>query len=225
VGEPLHRPRFTDERGAALLTAILIVVLFAAIAAAVTIASRVETLVAANFRQASETLHAAEGIAALAVHELSSIPDWTLVLTGGATAGFVDGPSAGSRRLPGGDTVRLCCGAGTITDDVQQRAYGGHDWGADTPRWQMFAWGPADRWLAPGRIDSVVYAVVWVADDPHDGDGDPAVDSNHTLAIHAEAFGAAGGRRVVEVLVTRPMLPAGGLSAGVRNLLWRDIRW
>lgn len=225
MAEQRHRPRITDERGAALLTAILIVVLFAAIAAAVTVATRVETLVASNFRQASETLHAAEGMAALAVHELSSIPDWTLVLSGGATANFVDGTSTGSRQLPGGDVVSLCCGSGTVSDDVQQRAFGGQDWGPDTPRWQMFAWGPADRWLGAGRIDSVVYGVVWVADDPHDGDGDAAVDTNHTLAIHAEAFGAAGGRRVVEVLVTRPILPGGGRSAGVRSLFWRDIRW
>jgi hypothetical protein len=214
------------EEGTALLTTVLLVVLFGALAAAVTIATRTETLVAANFRQAREALHAAEGAAALAVHELASIPDWTPVVSGAVTSTFIDGPAAGARQLPGGDIITLCCGAGSVTADVQQRASGGRNWGADTPVWRLFAWGPASRWLGAGRIDSQVYVAVWVADDPHDADGRPDVESNRTIALHAQALATAGGRRVVESLVHRPVLPASGaVSAGVRNVFWRDIRW
>jgi hypothetical protein len=204
----------------------LFVVLFGALAAAVTIAARTETLVAGHFRQGREVLHVAEGAAAFAAQELAGIPDWTSVLAAGLTSSLVDGASAGARRLPGGGTVTLCCGPGSLTDDVQQRAYGGADWGADTPVWKLFGWGPAASWLQPGRIDSVAYVAIWVADDPHDGDGDPTADRNRTVAIHAEAFATAGGRRVVESLVHRPLVAATGLpSAGVRNVFWREIRW
>jgi hypothetical protein len=214
------------ERGSALLTALLLVVLFGALAAAVTVATRTETLIAANFRQSRETLHAAEGAAALAIHALAAQPDWTLVLSGAVSSSFVDGASAGTRRLPGGDTIALCCGPGSVTDDVRQRAYGGGDWGADTPVWRLFAWGPATAWLGAGRIESALYIAVWVADDPHDGDGNPAVDSNRTIVVHAQAFAPAGGRRVIESLVRRPIVGATGApSAGVSNVVWHEIRW
>jgi len=214
------------EAGAALLTVLLLLVLLGALAAAVTIATRTETLIAANFRQSRETFHVAEAAAALAGHELAGLADWTPVVSGAVPSTFVDGASSGSRLLPGGDSATLCCGSGSLTADVQQRAYGGADWGADTPVWRLFAWGPATAWLGTGRIHSVVYVAVWVADDPHDGDGNPAVDTNRTVAVHAQAFGVGGGRRVIETLVHRPLLGATGVpSAGVRNVVWREIRW
>jgi hypothetical protein len=48
-----------------------------------------------------------------------------------------------------------------------------------------------------------------VADDPADGpdinntDGNPLVDTNGTLTVHAEAVGPSGTRKVVEVTVAR----------------------
>ena len=215
-----------SEGGTALLTVLLILVLFGALAAAVTIASRTETLIAANFRQSRETLHVAEGAAALVTHEMAGLPDWTPVLSGAVVSNFTDGGPGGARRLPGGDWITLCCGPGSVADDVQQRAYGGAVWGADTPVWRLVAWGPATAWLGAGRIDSLVYVAVWVGDDPHDGDGNPAVDSNRTVAVHAQAFSTGGGRRVIESLMHRPAIAATGApSAGVRNVVWREIRW
>ena len=214
------------ERGTALLTVLLILVLFGAMAAAVTIASRTETLIAAHFRQSRETLHAAEGAVALVSHQLAGLPDWSPVISGAVASSFIDGAPSGARRLPGGDSVTLCCGPGSISDDVQQRAYGGAVWGADTPVWRLFAWGPATAWLGAGRIDSGVYVAVWVGDDPYDGDGNPTVDSNRTVVVHAQAFATGGGRRVIESLVHRPSIVATGIpSAGVRNVVWREIRW
>lgn len=225
----MRRPRcrsLAAESGSALLTVLLLLVLLGALAAAVTIATRTETLIAANFRQSREALHVAEGAAALVVHELASLPDWTPVVSGAVVSRFIDGASTGSRRLPGGDSITLCCGSGSMTADVQQRAYGGADWGADTPVWRLFAWGPATAWLGMGRIESVVYVGVWIADDPHDGDGNPAVDTNRTIALHTQAFATQSGRRLVESLVHRPLIGATGApSAGVRNVVWREIRW
>ena len=38
-------------------------------------------------------------------------------------------------------------------------------------------------------------------------DGDPLVDSNGTLTLHAEAFGPTGTRKVIEVTVARTSAP------------------
>jgi hypothetical protein len=62
--------------------------------------------------------------------------------------------------------------------------------------------------LPNDQIDSPMYVAVWVADDPADGtggvpDGDPLADVNGTLTLHAEAFGPAGTRKVIEVTVAR----------------------
>jgi hypothetical protein len=211
-----------SQRGAALLAAIAMVLLFTAIAGAVAVASRTEILIAANFRQSRAALHAAEGVAALAVRDLAVTADWNAVLTGATASSFTDGAAIGARVLPGGDTIVLCCGVPSLTHDVQRRAHGGRSWGADTPIWQLFAWGPAAAWLPAGRIDSPIYVVAWVADDPLDGDGNPHVDANGLLELHVHALAPGGGRRVVEAVVERP--PGGGASR-TRIRVWRDARW
>ncbi len=63
--------------------------------------------------------------------------------------------------------------------------------------------------LPNDRIDSNMYVVVWVADDPADGvdlntpDGNPLIDSNGVLTLHAEAFGPGGTRKTIEVTIAR----------------------
>ena len=219
-------PLAADQRGTALLLVITLILLLAAVGAAMAVASRTETLIAANFRQGRETLYAAEGAAARGVRDLAGTADWSTVLSGSVASSFTDGPSIGARSLPGGGTVTLCCGRPSLTDDVQQRALGGRSWGADTPRWQIYAWGPVTNWLAAGRIDSAMYAVVWVADDPEDGDGNPALDSNGIVLLHSHALGPAGGRRVVDVLVGRPLPGEDPPQAiPVRIISWREVRW
>jgi hypothetical protein len=214
--------RVNDDRGAALIMAIALLLLLTAIAGAVAVASRTEVLIVGNVRQGREALYGAEGAAALVVRDLGLAADWNTVLTGAAASSFTDGASIGLRTLPGGDTVVLCCGAGSLTDEVQRRAHGGRSWGGDTPVWQIFAWGPVNAWLPAGRLDSPLYLVAWIADDPDDGDGNPYVDTNGFLELHVHALGPRGGRRVVEAIVERP---AGGSLADTRVRGWRDVRW
>lgn len=215
-----------NERGAALLLVITLTLLLAAVGAVVAIASRTETLLAAQFLRSREALYAAEGAAALALHDLDRISDWGTVLTGAVASSLTDGATIGPRTLPGGDTVTLCCGATSLTGDVQRRAGGGRNWGDDTPEWQIFAWGPVAGWLAPGRVDSAYYVVVWVADDPDDGDGNPAADANGVLVLYAQALGSGGGRRVVEVVVRRPAAPSEeGPAPRTGIVSWREVRW
>jgi Tfp pilus assembly protein PilX len=214
--------RLGNEHGAALIMAIALLLLLTAIAGAVAVASRTEVLIVGNVRQGREMLHAAEGAAALVVRDLGLVADWNTVLTGAVASSFTDGAAIGSRTLPGGDIVVLCCGAGSLTGEVQGRAHGGLSWGPDTPVWQIFAWGPVNSWLPAGRIDSPLYVVAWIADDPDDGDGNPYVDANGFLELHVHALGPRGGRRVVEAIVERP---AGGSLADTKVRGWRDVRW
>jgi hypothetical protein len=214
-----------DERGTALLLAITLMLILLAVGAAVSIASRTETLIAGGFRRGLEALYAAEGAVAHAVRDLTAMPDWSAVLSGAAASSFTDGAAIGIRTLPGGEALALCCAAPSLTDDVQQRAHAGRSWGGDTPQWQIFGWGPAAGWL-PGRVDSVMYVVVWVSDDPDDGDGNPAADTNGVLAIYAQALGPGGIRRVVDALIRRDAAgQAGPPPPGVRILSWRETRW
>jgi hypothetical protein len=59
-------------------------------------------------------------------------------------------------------------------------------------------------------IDSRMYVVVWVADDPSENDNDPTVDGvaqtnpgSGVLSMRAEAFGPGGIHKVIETTVAR----------------------
>lgn len=213
-----------NQDGAALLLALTIVLMLAAVGAAAALTARSETLIAANFRQGQEALYAAEGGLARAVQDLSPLADWTAVLAG-APSTFIDGAATGSKRLPGGETVVLCCGSGSLTGDLQQRGNGGGNWGANTPQWRLFAWGPASSWLT-GVSSSPFYVVTWVADDVSDGDGNPWVDSNGAVVIHALALGPARARRSIQATVQHARRADGTLlGTGVTIASSRQSRW
>ena len=216
--------RIRAERGSALLLAIILVVLLSAVAAVAMLAGQSETLLSANFRQGHEGLYVADGALQRAVRDLTDLPDWTPVLSGVATSTVADGPAAGSKPVPGGGTLVLCCGAPSLTDDLQARGNRGGDWGADTPEWQIYAWGPAAGWLAADKIHSVFYAVVWVSDDVGDADENPGADSNATVNVIALAIGPRGARRAVRALVQRVPVTA-GLPGRVRVVSWSESRW
>lgn len=215
-----------DERGSGLILALLFVVIVSAMAAAVLMVSRTETLVAAHFRTAAEALFAAEGGIAQAVRDLAAQPDWDLVLSGAVTSSLAQGTAIGSQALPAGGSIVLCCGPASLTGSVQLRADGGRGWGLETPQWVIYAWGPVTAWGPAGAIQSPLYVAVWVSDDPADGDGDPYADNNGVLRVHAQALGPSGSRRIVEAVVHRPWIGSPPAPApGVRVGSWREVRW
>jgi len=216
--------RISAERGSALFLAIILVLLLSAVGAVAMLAGQSETLLAANFRQGHEALYVADGALQRAMKDLADLPDWTAVLSGVATSTVVDGPAAGSKPVPGGGSVLLCCGASSLTEDLQSRGNAGGDWGANTPEWQIYAWGPAAGWLAADKIHSVFYAVVWVSDDVGDADGNPAADSNATVRVIALGIGPRGARRAVHALVQRVQVTA-GQPGRVRVVSWSESRW
>jgi hypothetical protein len=202
------RARLSNQDGSALIIALMAMMLLTALGAAVVMVSSTETRIAGNYRDSQEALYAADAAVERVVQDLLLIPRWNDVLNGTAQSSFVDGTSTSSIALPGGGTMTLCCGTNTATAQLQADTDTLNLWGANNPRWKLFAWGPLNGMLPANQINSSMYVAVWVADDPADGtggvpDGNPLADVNGTLTLHAEALGPGGTRKVLEVTVAR----------------------
>ena len=196
------RTRIRSEEGVALIVALLSMMLLTALGAALIMVTGTETRIADNHRNSQEALYAADADAERVVQDLLMVPRWNDILAGTAQSAFVDGGMTDAKTLPSGGRVTLCCGTNTATGQLQAETAAANYWGANNPRWQLFAWGPLSSVL-PGTILSPVYVAVWVADDPAEVDDNPLADDNGTLTLHAEAYGPAGTRKVVEVTVAR----------------------
>jgi len=206
---PRLRTRLGNQDGTALIIALMSMMLLTALGAAVMMVSRTETAIANNYRNSQEALYAADAAVERVVQDLLMVPRWNDILSGSTQSGFIDGALTAPKDLPAGGRITLCCGTGTATGELQAETDAADFWGPNNPRWQPFAWGPVSRLLDTAAIDSSMYLVVWVADDPADGpaagavDGNPLLDANGTLTIRAEAFGPGGTRKIIEVTVAR----------------------
>jgi PilX N-terminal len=191
--------RLRDERGTALIIALMAMMLLTALGAAVVMVSSTETAISSNYRNGQEALYAADAAVERVVQDLLMIPRWNDILSGTSQSGFVDGSGTTQKMLPGGGVITLT----SATNELQSVTDTQNLWGANNPRWQLFAWGPLGDMLPNNQIDSPMYLAVWVADDPAETDGNPLADMNGTLTLHAEAYGPNGSRKVVEVTVAR----------------------
>jgi hypothetical protein len=208
------RKRIDNERGAALVIALLLAILIGAIAGALLPLTTTETLLSASYRQAYEASYGAEAAMERALHDLATLPAWSAALAappGNVTSTFVDGTMFPVG--PDGRTIDLA--ALTVRRQRESDSRDGDLFGVDRPQWRLYAHAPIDMLALPPAPRLPVYAVVWVADDGRDGDGEPAVDANGVVLLHAEAFGTSSARRAVEAVLTRA--PSGGL----RLLAWR----
>ncbi len=210
---PIHG-RFGSEAGTALIIALLTMMLLTALGATVIMVSNTENKIAGNYQNSQEALYAADAAAERVVQDLLMIPRWNDILGGSAKSAFVDGAATGLKTMPNGGQVTLCdrvegygCATSTATGQLQTETDTANLWGANNPRWVLFAWGPLGD-ILPNTIRSPMYVAVWIADDPADAvngviDGNPRADVNGTLTVHAEAYGPSGTRKVVEVTVAR----------------------
>ncbi|HSK10445.1 MAG TPA: pilus assembly PilX N-terminal domain-containing protein [Vicinamibacterales bacterium] len=202
-----------------LLGVLLTVFLLSAFGLALVMTAIGDSLSAGNVRAGREVFYAADAGLERALLDLQRVPDWDLVLSGAVTSGFADGPPSGPRTLPGGtalvleEVVNLAnCGRRTACDEAAVTAVSeDRPWGADNPRWRLFAWGPFSS-LDPGR-GVPAYLVVMVADDPLDGDNDPSRDApapsagTGVVLLRAAAYGASGASRAIEATVARSDRP------------------
>lgn len=185
------------ESGSALVVVLLLGVLLVALGTSAAVLADVETLVASNHRDSLVVRHAAEGAADVVVQELAQAVDWTPALSGSASSVL-----AGAFVLPrssGGAAVD----APTLTATLQQATYGGGAWGADTPRWRLFAHGIPGVDLPFSGLSDQVYVLVWLSDDIAESDADPWVDTNDTVIVRARASGPRRSQCDVQLVITR----------------------
>jgi hypothetical protein len=226
-----------DERGVALVLALMAVALLSALGLALAVTTSTELLIAANYRNAQEALYAADAVAERGLADLPAVSGWNTVFDGSARSTFVDGLPSGTRTLPDGTTIDLAqvvnmanCGKPTTctASDLTTSSGGSRPWGANNPVWRAYAYGHLASLLPSDAVDSPFYVVLLAGDDPSETDGDPLRDGadpatnpgGGVIALRAEAFGPRGAHKVVELTAAR----ADTTGEALRLLSWREIR-
>jgi hypothetical protein len=207
-----------NQRGAALIIALLIAAILGAIGASLVTLTMTEALITESSRHAYEASYGAEAALERALHDLATLPDWSAALQpapSNVMSTFVDGATL--PIAPDGRTLDLASLTASRQRESDARD-GPAAFGANAPQWRLYAHAPLAQLLPPGRLLLPVYVVVWVADDGMDGDGDAGSDANGTIVVRAEAFGLGGARRAVEGAVGRT---EGG---ALRLIAWREGR-
>ena len=220
-----------SQQGSALIFSMMTLFVMMTIGAALVSISSIETQIAANFDRGTQVFYAADAALERALVDLSALADWDQALDGTTVSTFTEGPSTGMHRVGGAmvdlnaaASLLLCgriapCGDADVTAVTASRP-----WGRNNPRWRPYAWGPVGS--------REIYAMVWVADDPGETDGDPFHDGTGTdnpgrglIALTAQAYGPRGERRTIEVTAARPITPEGAAGEGpMRIVSWREVR-
>ena len=216
--------RLRRDRGSVLLSALMIIVLIATLGAALGLVVSTELSAAANYEGSERALYAADAAIERTIGELRLLSTWALVPTPSATTSlsdFDDGQSV--PRAPDGLTLNLA----QLTSRRQAESDALYPNSPNRPVWHLFAHAPLNR-IVPGVDAGSPYVVVWISDDVDEVDGDPAIDSNDVVVIHAEAFGIRGGKRAIEVTIYREEAMAAGLPGVMRSdvqvLAWHEVR-
>jgi hypothetical protein len=229
----------TGERGAALVAVLTVMMLVSVIGLGLVLTTSLEPAIASAHEASLGSGYAAEAGLAVALHELSGIADWNLVLSGQVRSALLQDTAGAPIRLPDGtetDTGSLTnvanCGHTTGCTNAELDAFTmERPWGPNNPRWQMFGHGRLDQFVSGNAAPLPCEAIVWVGDDPADLDGDPLRDSQlasdgtrrpgaGVIVLRAEGFGIRAARRVVTMTVSRP--PGG--DPRPRVVGWREIR-
>ena len=199
------------ERGVALLTVLLMTTLVLALGGGLMVVASTEARIAGHYRDGLQAMYAADALIERVVAELHDANDVSALLGAPVTSAFIDG-AAGGLRIVHGTTINLTeltavqrCGRASGCSDAAIRAQTAErPWGADNPRWRLYAWG----WMhqAIGAADApAVYLIAWVGDDPAERDGDPLLDGSGEgrgrLAVRVRAFGAHGTQRELEAII------------------------
>jgi hypothetical protein len=195
-----------------LLMTALTAGLLAALGISVLIVGDVERRAAANAATSLSALAAADGALERALVDVRDAPTLDPLLTGAVKSTWVDG----TRRpqLPGGGSIDL----DAATADLQRQTNAEVNLGADTPQWQLFAWGSMADASGAAASSSRAYLAAWVADDAGETDGNPRADRNGRISVHAEAYAGGGMRRAVEATVERSAV------GSLRMTMWREVR-
>ena len=230
--------RAADDRGIALVLALLALATVAAAGLGIALVANVARMTASTAEESLALLNAAESALELAARDLSLL-DLDEVLAGIATSARVDG-APGPRTVSPGLVInlvtltnRLTCGRVTAcTNGQRKQITTERPWGANNPRWRLFLHDALTPPPVPGP-PTTLYVVVWVGDDAREDDDEPTTDGagvaqegRYIVRARSEAFGPRGGRRAIEAELVRQCTATEGAEVclpGSRVQSWRAI--
>ena len=228
-----------NERGIALIVAVLFTSFLSAIALGLALVVFMDRLAVGNVRGAVGLLYAADAGIELAARDLSRADDWSSVLGGLERGSLTDGMPGGVRQTPGAAinltalTNQLNCGSDADCSSTQMdTSTRDRPWAGNNPRWQLYGYAPFGT-LAGLERPTACYLVIWIADDAREQDDDPSSDAvdeepgHGILRVRAEAFGSGGARRGIEAELVRFCLAGsvpGSCRAGIRVQSWLEVR-
>jgi hypothetical protein len=195
-----RRRAAADERGLALIVALLVMALLTALGMALMLTSQTETLISANYRDSMEGEYAADAALERVMDDVLTVPDWNTLLatndgiTAGVTSGFHDTSASSSITLPDGRTIDLAkatyminCGKTSVCSDVDMDASTmDRPWGKNNPRFHLYAWGAVNDLTPTGTVNSPYYIAVWIGDDQSDNDNDPSTDGGAPQKVNPD---------------------------------------
>jgi len=220
--------RVRDEDGVALIIALMSMSLLMALGLALVLTTITEAKISGNYREGSEALYAADAAVERVMQDILTVPNWDDILSGATTSAFIDGPASGQRTLPDGSKIDLTeatnivrCGKTMCSAADLVALSWDRPWGANNPVWQLYAYGPLENMVPTQTINSRMYVIVWIADDPSDNDNDPLHDGAQpfgcnndpsctsgnigrgVISMLAQAFGPDGTQRTIQVTLAR----------------------
>jgi hypothetical protein len=155
------------------------------------------------------------------------------VLNGGRRSVYSEGVFGGSRKVTGGGTVLLCCGASSVSGRLTSETTASALPARRLVAWQPFLWAQFNS-LVPQEPRSRLFVVAFVGEDEEEAGVPGSADENETLVVRAEAVDPGGTRRSVEALIARRPAdePEGGKpgEAGppggpvLAVMRWREVR-
>ena len=184
--------------------------LLTALGAAVVMVSNTETMIAGNYRNSQEALYAADAAVERVVQDLLMVPRWNDILAGTVQSSLHRRrDDRDRRRCPA--AARWCSAAAPIPRPAQLQADDRHaePVGRQQPAVAAVRLGAAHRHAAATSRSTARCTspsglpTIRRTRRRSDPDGNPLADANGTLTLHAEAFGPAGTRKVIEVTVAR----------------------
>jgi hypothetical protein len=209
----------------AIVIAVMALLLLSTVGAGLVLTTSTESLISGVFRAGTEARYAARAAADRALVDLVMLSSWDPALAGAAYSSFNDGLPIGSRALAAGGVLDLThvvnlanCGQTSGCSTAAMNAVSAdRPWGANNPRWQLYAWGSASALEGVPRTNGDYYAVALVGDDGAENDGNPMRDGmlpgnpgGGRLLVRGMAFGARGARASVELALVR--ISGGGVK-------------
>jgi Tfp pilus assembly protein PilX len=218
----------SDERGMALIVALMAMALMSALGMALMLMTQTETMITANYRDSMEGQYVADAGIERVMDDVLTVPDWNTLLastdgvTSSVTSGFIDATPSSPVTMPDGHTINLAsatnminCGKTTGCSDADMDASTvDRPWGKNNPRFRLYAWGPVNDLIPTGTLNSPFYVAVWIADDAAENDNNPSKDGDPSptgnpnggagvLTLRAESFGPMGAHHVIETTISR----------------------